>query len=178
MKKKFFILVNIKYFIIIIQILKKYTELKNENEYLQSLEKYKEDTNIKNLITEYDIDFNNFNYESYIIYINLCLFYYINQTLSKEELVFEFEKNFNILIKSKLSYYDRIRIIRFICKEYIKIADEDRRYDLLILDNLNERNSYKIATNYNIKIINNLKENSKLFIAFLQLDGYILYNFY
>ena len=159
-------------------IKKKYTELKNENEYLQSLEKYKEDTNIKNLITEYDIDFNNFNYESYIIYINLCLFYYINQTLSKEELVFEFEKNFNILIKSKLSYYDRIRIIRFICKEYIKIADEDRRYDLLILDNLNERNSYKIATNYNIKIINNLKENSKLFIAFLQLDGYILYNFF
>ena len=148
-----------------------------DNEYLESLEKYKKDPIIHNLIINYDIDFNNINYESYIIYINLCLFYYLNQTKLKEELVYEFEKNFNILIKSKLSYYDRIRIMRFICKEYIKIADEDRRYDLLILDNINERNSYKIANNYNIKIINNLKENSKLYIAFLQLDGYILYNY-
>ena len=158
-------------------IKKNITEVMNDNEYLESLEKYKKDPMIHNLIIIYDIDFNNISYESYIIYINLCLFYYLNQTKYKEELVYEFEKNFNILIKSKLSYFDRIRIMRFICKEYIKIADEDRRYDLLILDNINERNSYKIANNYNIKIINNLKENSKLYIAFLQLDGYILYNY-
>ena len=42
---------------------------------------------------------------------------------------------------------------------------------------LPETNSYRLAINYNKKMINNLDENSKLFIPFLQLDSFILYNY-
>ena len=144
---------------------------------IDSFEKFKDNDNIKNLVEDAEIDFSTFNYQSYIIYINLCLFYYLNKAKIKTDLIEEFKNNFNLLSSSNLSYRDRIRIIRFICKEQIKIAEEDRRYTLLILDLLDDKNSYKIAINYNKNIIKNLEESSKLYIAFLQLDSYILYNF-
>ena len=49
---------------------------------------------------------------------------------------------------------------------------------LFFLDMLPETNSYRLAINYNKKMINNLDENSKLFIPFLQLDSFILYNYF
>ena len=62
-------------------------------------------------------------------------------------------------------------------KEYFRISDEYRVTHLILLDNLLEDNSYKIAINFNKKMINELEENSQLFIPFLQLDSYILYNY-
>ena len=67
--------------------------------------------------------------------------------------------------------------MRFTCKEYFRISDEYRVTHLILLDNLLEDNSYKIAINFNKKIINELEENSRLFIPFLQLDSFILYNY-
>ena len=48
----------------------------------------------------------------------------------------------------------------------------------MILDNLTSRNSYKIAINFNKQIIKNLNENSKLYIPFLQLNSYVLFNYH
>ena len=147
------------------------------NEYLEKLSKYN-NSEIKDLVTNNNLDFSNINYENYIIYINLCLFYYMNKTINKEELLKIFAETFNLLIDSELVYYDRIRIMRFICEEHILISNENRKMHLLIIDKLVKNNSYKIAINYNKNMISNLEENSKLFIPFLQLDSYILYNYF
>ena len=48
----------------------------------------------------------------------------------------------------------------------------------MLLDSLPEDDIFKLAFNYNIKVIKNLKEQSKLYLPFLQLDNYILYNYY
>ena len=150
---------------------------KNINLYFESLNKVKYDDNIQEIFINNNIDFTEINYENYLIYINLCLFHYLNKTKSKKELINEFIEKFNDLEQSELPFYDRIRIIRFICQEYIKIVSENRNFNLLLMDKLDETNSYKIASNYNKNIINNLNENSELFIAFLQLDGYIMFNY-
>ena len=145
--------------------------------YLLLFEKYKNNIEIENIVKNLDIDFSNINYENYIIYINICLFYYYNKTLKKEGLLEEFEEKFNLLIKCNLAYSDRIRIMRFTCREFVRISDEKRVIHLIFLDKLLENNAYKIAINFNKNIINNLEEISKLYIPFLQLDSYILYNY-
>ena len=89
----------------------------------------------------------------------------------------EFINNFNILKNSKLSYSDRIRIMRLICQGFIEYSKESMNYHLLILEDLTNKNSYKIAMNFNKNIINNLNEESKLYIPFLQLDSYVLFNY-
>ena len=148
-----------------------------KNNYLKSLEKYKNNDKIEQLVKDGNYDFSYINYENYITYINICLFYYYNKTSKKEGLIKEFGEKFNLLVDSNLSYFDRIRIMRFTCKEYFRISDEYRVTHLILLDNLLEDNSYKIAINFNKKIINELEENSRLFIPFLQLDSFILYNY-
>ena len=148
-----------------------------KNEYLQSLEKYTNISEIKELVTECDKDFSNIKYEDYLIYINLCLFYYYNKINSKEKLISDFQSKFNILIDIKTNLNNRIRILRFACREFVKIYNENRTMHLFFLDMLPETNSYRLAINYNKKMINNLDENSKLFIPFLQLDSFILYNY-
>ena len=148
-----------------------------KNNYLKSLEKYKNNNKIEQLVKSDNYDFSFINYENYIIYINICLFYYYNKTSKKEGIIREFGKKFHLLIDRNLSYFDKIRIMRFSCKEYLRFSDEYKVTYLILLDDLLEDNSYKIAINFNKKMINELEENSRLFIPFIQLDSYILYNY-
>ena len=67
--------------------------------------------------------------------------------------------------------------MRFTCKEYFRTSDDCRVTHLILLDDLTDDNSYKIAIDFNKKMINELEENSQLFIPFIQLDSYILYNY-
>ena len=113
---------------------------KNINLYFESLNKVKYDDNIQEIFINNNIDFTEINYENYLIYINLCLFHYLNKTKSKKELINEFIEKFNDLEQSELPFYDRIRIIRFICQEYIKIVSENRNFNLLLMDKLDETN--------------------------------------
>ena len=168
-----------KIFFDYLNIIKKNNAKSNEkNEDLKLYKKYENDSEIKELATSNEINFFGINYENFIIIINICLFYYMNQTSFKEELIKEFNENFNILKDSKLSFPDRVRIMRFICQQYIIYSKEKRKHHLLIMENLTSKNAYKIAINFNKKMINNLKEDSKLFIPFLQLDSYILFNYF
>ena len=151
-------------------------DVEKKEEYLKSIKKYNNDLDIKQLVNNYDIDFSNINYENYLIFINICLFYYYNQTPSKNYLIREFKSKFELLKKSNISYNIKIRIMRFICREII--INGNRNMNLLLMDDLENDSSYKIAINYNINMINNLNEKSKLYIPFLQLDSYILYNYF
>ena len=76
-----------------------------------------------------------------------------------------------------MPYKDKIRIIRFSLLTFCETCVESRGMHLYFVDELTETNSYLIAINYNIDMINNLKETSKLYIPLLQLDSYILYNY-
>ena len=149
-----------------------------KNDYLKSLKKYTNDSDIEELVTEFNKDFSNINYENYIIYINLCLFYYYNLIDSKDGLISDFKIKFDILKKIKMNLYDKIRIFRFSCREYFRTSYEKRTIQLFFMNNLGKENSYRLAINYNKMMINNLNENSKLFIPFLQLDSFILYNYF
>ena len=151
--------------------------LKKKDDYLKSLQKYKNNVKIEQLVRSANYDFSYIDYENYITYINICLFYYYNKTSNKEGLINEFREKFNLLINSNLSYFDRIRIMRFTCKEYFRTSDDCRVTHLILLDDLTDDNSYKIAIDFNKKMINELEENSQLFIPFIQLDSYILYNY-
>ena len=66
-------------------------DVEKKEEYLKSIKKYNNDLDIKQLVNNYDIDFSNINYENYLIFINICLFYYYNQTPSKNYLIREFK---------------------------------------------------------------------------------------
>ena len=151
--------------------------IESKNMYFQSLNKYIGNIEIEKLVKNDLIDFSYINYKNYYIYINICLFYYYNKTSQKGGLIKEFKKQFNLIKESNLPFSDKIRIMRFTCLEYSRISHEDRVTHLYLLDELLDNNAYKIAINYNIDMINNLEENSKLYIPFLQLDSYILYNY-
>jgi len=76
--------------------------------------------------------------------------------------------------KKKLTYYQKIRIINSFLYFYFLGAI----CDLLIIDELAENSSYKLAYNFNINIIKNLTEKSALTQGFLQLDSFILKNYF
>ena len=62
---------------------------------------------------------------------------------------------------------------------FIKSITEKRNSaKLLFISTLPENNSYKIALNYSKKIISEITEKSKLYLPFLQLDNYIIFNYY
>ena len=150
---------------------------KEKKQYLESLENKIPFEEAKSLVNTFNYDFSDINYENYIIYINLCLYYYYTITHFKNGLLKQFEEKFIELAYSKITYADRIRIIRFMCQEFCINVTEQRLIHFYLVDKLDDDNSYKIAINFNKNMINNLEESSKLYIPFLQLDSYILYNY-
>jgi len=151
----------------------------NDSEYLNNLKKYENDKDLEKLVLNKNYDFSNIKYKDYLIYINLCLFYYMSKTEYKKNLLSKFEQNLNLLLTINLTIEQKIRIIKFTCEEYIKSLTEGRESaKLILISTLPENNSYKIAFNYCKKIISEINENSKLYLPFLQLDNYILFNYY
>ena len=134
---------------------------------------------MEKLVKNKNYDFSDIKYEDYYIYINLCLFYYMNKTEYKKQLISKFEENFNLLLKIYLSNEQKIRIIKFTCEDFVKSLTEERESaKLLLISTLPNNNSYKIAFKYCKKIISEITEKSKLYLPFLQFDNYILFNYY
>lgn len=50
--------------------------------------------------------------------------------------------------------------------------------ELHFFEDLNSNNPYNLANKFNIEEINNLNEFSRLFLAYIQQDSYILFNYY
>ena len=70
----------------------------NDSEYLNNLKNYDNDKDLEQLVKNKNYDFSKIKYEDYYIYINLCLFYYMNKIEYKKELISKFEENFNLLL--------------------------------------------------------------------------------
>ena len=141
----------------------------------------------------------NVDYESYIdflsfkIYIGISLFdasikIEVENKNKREERLkhsIKFIKVFHdiaqelLLLKTKLTYHEKMRILNCSIYNYFNSIDKRRaKSKLIIFDNLDDNSSYKLALNFNINIIKNLTEKSALSQGFLQLDSYILKNYF
>ena len=161
------------------EIVKKNNNNDTEKKFLNNLNIYKEDKDLEELVKNKNYDFSNIKYEDYYLYINLCLYYYMNKTIYKRQLVDIFEENYNKLFKINLTNGQKIRIMKFTCEEFlISLTEKREPAKLLLIPNLPENNSYKIALNYCRKMICELTENSKLYLPLMQSDNYILFNYY
>ena len=155
-------------------------EKKPENNYLENLKKFGKDKDLSNLVHNYYY-FGPMKYKYYIIYINMCLYFYyeiIKQEDTRVILLKKFKNNFELIKKSDLSFSQKIRIMRFTCKECLLMEYINKDFNLFLLDELSDDNVFKLAFNYNIQIINNITEQSKLYLPFLQFDNFILFNYY
>ena len=118
--------------------------------------------------------------------IGFIICYYLNYLVSNCDINDESQYDnysylifFSINIKkisnnNKLTLNEKIRILFFIFRS--KIIN-NKEYKLFFISKLNSHSPYFLANNFNLKEIENLNENSKLFIAYLQLDSYICKNY-
>ena len=160
-------------------IIRKSNKKDLEIEYLNNLKFYENDEGLEKLIKNKNYDFSNIKYEDYYLYINLCLYYYMNKAENKDLLILTFEQNYNLLLKVNFTNEQKLRILKFTCEEFIKSSLEKRNpAKLLLMPILPENNSYKIALNYCRKLISEITEKSKLYLPMIQLDNYILFNYY
>ena len=148
-----------------------------EDNYFEKIKKFGGDKNITALVNNYSY-FKNIKYKYYIIYINICLFFYMYLMENKYLILEMFKKNFNKLNSSNLPIYQKIRIMRFTCKECFNCETDKKTFKLYLLNSLPDDSVYKLAFDYNKKIINDLREQSELYFPFLQMDNYILLNYY
>ena len=164
------------------------------DEFAKNVKNYEDIYNL--LHKQFNIEFfeNSVDYLSFKIYIGISLFDSIiiiekeKKGKSKELMLNEFDeyfKEFEILInklsekKNGLTYHEKMRIINCFNFNYFNCFDhEKKKIDIIFFDEMNEFKSYKLAFNFNINIIKDLTEKSALTQGFLQLDSYILTNYF
>ena len=143
----------------------------------------------------YNIDFDPFNldYLSFKIYISISLFDVLtriscenkNNVNKKLNISYIFINYFDSLVKqlfslkNKLTYHQKMRIINsFIYNYFNNLNKLKNSSKLFTFDDNTDYNAYKLAYKFIIDVINNLTEKSALTQGFLQLDSYILKNYY
>lgn len=75
--------------------------------------------------------------------------------------------------KENLSYLQFLRLYKYLIR---KKFENQKDFTLVIVSKLNEYSPYLKAYNFIIKEIKDINESSRLFMGYLQLDSYILYN--
>ena len=108
----------------------------------------------------------------------MCLFVYRYLMEVKDLILKKFKIVFEEIKLSNLSIEQKIRIMRFTCKECWKSEFDKKDFNLILLNSLCDDNIYNLAFKYNKQIIRGIKEQSQLYLPFLQLDNYILFNYY
>ena len=140
------------------------------------------------------------NFENIDIDIFIQLFYYLEflkvkvlkdsgeDDVNKElkEILFsikEFNKKYENLISEIIKLNINIKDKLFLIKSYNKkfldsiiSKNEINFIQTLIVEKINESNSYKKAINFVKELIKNLKEESRLFEVFLYLDSNVIEN--
>jgi len=110
--------------------------------------------------------------------IGILFSHYLSQ-LNENNIKDKFEGLLNIFLKiykykKYLSYYQFLRIYKFLIKQkFYKLKD----FTLYFTSELNEYSPFLRAYQFMIEEINNITESSRLFMGYLELDSYILYNF-
>ena len=132
------------------------------------------------------------NYNDFQTYINISLFASFDKIRlnSSEDKFFDKWENFfeifNNLVEKlqnlgkKLIYHQKVRILNQLLCYYFKRENQFQNIKFFYMDEkkINKDNSYFIALNFNKNVISKLTEESALTQGFLQLDGYILKNYF
>ena len=134
------------------------------------------------LKNEFKQNFHLFNYpnEKYtLIYFNsLCLwnlFYYINENKGDTNCIIDYINLYNkIFDKNEINYIDKSMILISFVDRIFESEKTYKSPKLFFYNELDNDNPYKIAYNFQFEIIENLKEQSCLFLPFLFLDSYIM----
>ena len=111
---------------------------------------------------------------------NSCEILYLIQFIESLKSFNEiYENNISEITKANMIVKDKIFIIKAYNQKFIdsfKSGETITYISLLEVDKINESNSYKMAINFIREIIENLKEESRLFEAFLYLDSESIIN--
>ena len=103
------------------------------------------------------------------------LFYYINNNNGPNECIINYIELYNkISNKQELSFVDKSMILISFDE---RIFESNKTFNipkLYFYNELDDRNPYKIAYNFQYEIIEKLSEQSCLFLPFLVLDSYIM----
>ena len=83
-------------------------------------------------------------------------------------------------IKYNLSNFEKLNLLYFIIYEFFDkiVFHKKKNYQIIFLDELNDNSPYKLAYINNKKEIEYLNENSYLFFCYLQLNSFILTNYF
>ena len=120
---------------------------------------------------------NELTYSQYKTRLGALICYYLNKC---EELyqIYYFFMCFHYFKKSiestNITFLQRLRIFIF----YFRKKFEDANDKIIFFSKLSENSPYVLAKELNQKELNHLTEFSRFFCAYLQLDSYILYNYY
>ena len=137
---------------------------------------------IENLKLELFQKFHLFKYENSqktFDYFNSLCFWNLLYVLINYKLPFKYIDDYlnvhdKLVNRNDLDYVDKSMILI----DFVKRAFEDKSQftcpKLFFYDEIDERNPYKIAFNFQFKIIENIKEESALFHPLLFLDSYIM----
>ena len=147
-------------------------------------EKYNKLTINKELITSLSQFEDKFTYSEFKTRIGIIICYYINLLCTGTSLNSIIIKTIHDIIKqikkneNNLSLNDRIRIIFFCLRKKLVDKKVCKLMFFSKIKKINEKSPYILAKNCNLEEIKHLDEKSSLFLSYLQLDSYILKNYY
>ena len=153
---------------------REYSKLKNIC--LTKYTKSSIDKSIKTITNVYNAKL---TYSQYKTRLGLLLCYYINKCsrlYDFSNLISRFDYIQGSFESTNITYLQRLRI--FILYLRKKLADESSLGHIIFFSKLSENSPYKLARELNKNEIMNLTEFSRYFPAYLQIDSYIMFNYY
>ena len=129
-----------------------------------------------NLLMNFEEDITLSQYKTRLGYL-IC--YYFNSKKDENSFytyIYKYLTIINIDLSDKdIGLFKKLRIITFYLRE--KVANKVTSLNLHFFEDLNPNNPYNLANKFNIEEINNLNELSRLFLAYIQFDSFILFNY-
>ena len=155
-----------------------YIEEETFSEYIDKYDKCNLDKNISHFLIKFNEDITLSQYKTRLGYL-ICYYYALKRKKKEFPKIFAtILFNINLLLSNKrIELIKKLRIISF----YLRTKVENPYSSIQLhffeeLKKLNPKNAYTLANEFNLNEINNLNEFSRLFLAYIQLDSYILYN--
>ena len=128
------------------------------------------------LLMNFEEDITLSQYKTRLGYL-IC--YYFNSKKDENSFytyIYKYLTIINIDLSDKdIGLFKKLRIITFYLRE--KVVNKVTSLNLHFFDILNSNNLYNLENKFNIEEINNLNEFSRLFLAYIQLDSFILFNY-
>ena len=123
----------------------------------------------------------NLNLSQFKTRLGYLICYYLNLKKNKKsfyKILFKaFLDIYKELEKKNITLFQKLRIITFYIKEIVS-NNGLILIKLFFLNEYNSNNPYSLAYKLNKEEINNLNELSRLFLAYMQIDSIISYNYY